>query len=93
MSEKVDVLSVMDLHLAAMRQGRVPAEAKKYYDDAQAKFSAARGAIAELLEADVEFDAADLAADYRKVATMRRFHAAQERRAAAIAACTPGEQT
>lgn len=45
----VDVLAVMDLHLAAMRQGRVPAEAQQYYDDATRKFSEARESVSAML--------------------------------------------
>ena len=56
----LDVLAVLDLHIAAMAAGRerVPCKAMAFYDESRESFIAARAAVAELIEA-----ATDVAGD------------------------------
>lgn len=53
MSGPVNVLAVMDVHIAAMAagRGRVSCKDAPFYDESREKFQEARAAVAELIEA------------------------------------------
>lgn len=53
MSAPVDVLAVMDVHIAAMAagRGRVACKDAPFYDEAREQFQKSRAAVAELIEA------------------------------------------
>lgn len=94
MSASVDVLAVMDRAANVARfcdplvRAKAPAEASSLESRAfnlLGELPEARAAVAELIAADKEYDAAHEAGDYL------RMKAATERRAAALARVTGGQ--
>lgn len=87
MSDKTDgVLAVFD---ADIERQRIGVAAGRCDPDAMAEFEDARNAVAELLAADEEYDAANVArfdVNIRPMERSTRWEAAQIRRAAAIRA-------